>query len=64
VPTGPALAGITRTAGTGIVLAGAFDILLFITCATAYAASNLFLFKIVAWAQGDAKRVDLVPGLA
>jgi hypothetical protein len=50
---------LTRTAGAGLILASVFGILLFITRATEYAASNLFLSKMVVVGAGAANALIL-----
>ena len=52
VPVGPLSFMLTRVAGVGLVLAIVFGALLFITRATEYTASNLFLTKMIAVATG------------
>jgi hypothetical protein len=47
VPLAPLWRVLTRTASAGLVLASVFGTLLFITRATEYAASKLFLSKMV-----------------
>jgi hypothetical protein len=46
VPLGPIWHVLTRTAGAGLVLAIVFGALLFVTRATEYAASSLFIAKM------------------
>ena len=50
---------ITRTAAAGLVLASVFGALLFITRATEYAASNLFVSKMVIVGTGAANALLL-----
>ena len=50
---------LTRTAGTGFILASVFGTLLFITRATEYAASYLFLSKMVVVCAGAANALVL-----
>jgi hypothetical protein len=47
VPLAPLWAVLTRTAGIGLIVAIIFGTLLFITRATEYAASNLFIAKMI-----------------
>ena len=47
VPLGPLWAVLTRTAAIGLIVAIIFGTLLFITRATEYAASNLFIAKMI-----------------
>jgi hypothetical protein len=47
VPLGPLWQVLTHTAGAGLSLAIVFGSLLFITRATEYAASKLFIYKMV-----------------
>ena len=54
LPLGPLWHVLSRTAGAGLVLAASFGLLLFITRAGEYAASDLFLCKMVAVAVGFA----------
>jgi hypothetical protein len=59
VPLAPLWLVLTRIAGVGLVLAMIFGILLFITRATEYAASNLFISKMVIVALGSANALAL-----
>lgn len=52
LPLAPLWGVLTRTAGAGLVLAMIFGTLLFITRATEYTASNLFISKMVVVALG------------
>lgn len=64
VPLAPLWRVLTRTAGAGLGLAIVFGALLFITRATEYAASGLFLSKMVVVAIGTANALavrTLVP---
>jgi hypothetical protein len=64
VPLAPLWRVLTRTAGVGLGLAIIFGSLLFITRATTYAASGLFLAKMVVVGIGTANAVavrTLVP---
>ena len=54
LPLGPLWLALSRTAGAGLVLAASFGLLLFITRAAEYAASNLFLCKMATVAVGIA----------
>src|SRR5918996_341917 len=59
VPLAPFWRVLTRTAGAGLVLAIVFGILLFITRATEYAASGLFISKMVVVGTGTANVLAL-----
>jgi hypothetical protein len=59
VPLAPLWAVLTRTAGIGLVLAIIFGMLLFITRATEYAASNLFIAKMFLVLLGTANALML-----
>src|ERR671914_342859 len=59
VPLAPLWGVLTRIAGAGLVLAMIFGILLFIARATEYAASNLFISKMVIVALGTANALAL-----
>src|ERR687892_1742012 len=59
VPLAPLWRVLTRTAGAGLGLAIVFGILLFITRATEYAASGLFLSKMVVVGVGTANALAL-----
>lgn len=59
VPVVPLWRVLTRTAASGLVLAMAFGSLLFITAATEYAASGLFLYKMVVVGIATANAVAL-----
>jgi hypothetical protein len=64
VPLAPLWRVLTRTAGAGLGLAIVFGILLFITRATEYAASSLFISKMVVVGVGTANALavrTLVP---
>jgi hypothetical protein len=64
VPLAPLWRVLTRTAGAGLGLAIVFGTLLFITRATEYAASSLFLSKMVVVGVGTANALavrTLVP---
>ena len=50
---------LTRIAGSGLVLAGIFGMLLFITRATEYVSSNLFIAKMFAVAIGTVNALAL-----
>lgn len=52
LPLAPLWHVLTRTAAAGLALAATFGVLLFITRATEYAASSLFLSKMTAVAVG------------
>ena len=54
VPLAPLWGVLTRSAGIGLVLAIVFGTLLFITRATEYIASNLFIAKMLVVAIGTA----------
>jgi hypothetical protein len=58
-PIAPLWRVLTRAAGTGLVLASVFGILLFITRATEYAVSRLFLAKMVVVCAGAANALAL-----
>lgn len=58
-PLAPLWRVLTRTAGAGLILASVFGILLFITRATEYAASNLFLSKMVVVGAGTTNALIL-----
>jgi hypothetical protein len=58
-PLAPLWRVLTRTAGAGLVLAIIFGILLFITRATEYAASSLFLSKMMVVGAGAANALVL-----
>ena len=59
VPLAPLWGVLTRTAGIGLVLAIVFGTLLFITRATEYIASNLFIAKMLVVAIGTANVLTL-----
>lgn len=59
VPLAPLWRVLTRTASVGLGLASIFGALLFITRATEYAASNLFLSKMVIVGVGAANALVL-----
>ena len=59
LPTGPLWHVLTRAAGAGLVLAAMCGAMLFITRASEYVASNLFLCKMAAVALGIANAVAL-----
>lgn len=59
VPLAPLWRVLTRTAGAGLVLAMVFGTLLFITRATEYTASNLFISKMVVVGVGTANALAL-----
>ena len=59
VPLAPLCAVLTRTAGIGLVVAIIFGMLLFITRATEYAASNLFIAKMILVLLGTANALML-----
>ncbi|MGH7844760.1 MAG: hypothetical protein ACREQW_06285 [Candidatus Binatia bacterium] len=59
VPLAPLWGVLTRTAGAGLVLAIVFGVLLFITRATEYAASNFFIAKMVVVGIGTANALLL-----
>jgi hypothetical protein len=59
VPLAPLWAVLTRTAGVGLVLAIIFGALLFITRATEYVASNLFIAKMLLVLLGTANALTL-----
>ena len=59
VPLAPLWAVLTRSAGIGLVVAIIFGTLLFITRATEYAASNLFIAKMVLVLLGTANTLML-----
>jgi hypothetical protein len=59
VPLAPLWRVLTRTAGVGLVLAIIFGTLLFITRATEYAASNLFIAKMAVVGLGMANALAL-----
>ena len=59
VPLAPLWAVLTRTAGVGLVLAIIFGTLLFITRASEYAASNLFIAKMLLILLGTANALML-----
>jgi hypothetical protein len=59
VPLAPLWRVLTRTAGAGLGLAIVFGSLLFITRATEYAASGLFLSKMVVVGVGTANALAL-----
>jgi hypothetical protein len=58
-PLAPLWRVLTRTAGTGLVVAIIFGTLLFITRATEYAASNLFLSKMMVVGAGTVNALIL-----
>ena len=59
VPLAPLWRVLTRSAGIGLVLAIVFGTLLFITRATEYVASNLFIAKMFVVAVGTANVLTL-----
>jgi hypothetical protein len=59
MPLAPLRAVLTRTAGIGLGLAIIFGTLLFITRATEYAASNLFIAKMILVLLGTANTLML-----
>jgi hypothetical protein len=59
LPLAPLWGVLTRTAGAGLVLAMIFGTLLFITRATEYTASNLFISKMVVVALGTVNALVL-----
>ncbi|HET9297372.1 MAG TPA: hypothetical protein VFP18_10795 [Candidatus Binatia bacterium] len=59
LPLAPLWAVLTRTAGIGLALAIIFGTLLFITRATEYAASNLFIAKMILVLLGTANTLML-----
>ena len=59
VPLAPLWSVLTRTAGIGLFVAIIFGVLLFITRATEYVASNLFIAKMLVVAIGTANVVAL-----
>jgi hypothetical protein len=59
VPLAPLWGVLTRSAGIGLVLAIVFGTLLFITRATEYIASNLFIAKMLVVAIGTANVLTL-----
>lgn len=59
VPLAPLWGVLTRSAGIGLVLAVIFGVLLFITRATEYVASNLFIAKMIIVAIGTANVLTL-----
>jgi hypothetical protein len=59
VPLAPLWQILTRTAGVGLSLAIIFGTLLFITRATEYVASNLFIAKMLVVATGTANVLTL-----
>jgi hypothetical protein len=59
VPLAPLCAVLPRTAGIGLVVAIIFGTLLFITRATEYAASNLFIAKMILVLLGTANALML-----
>ena len=59
VPLAPLWAVLTRTAGIGLIVAIIFGTLLFITRATEYAASNLFIAKMILVLLGTANTLML-----
>ena len=59
VPLGPLWQILTRTAAVGLSLAIIFGTLLFITRATEYVASNLFIAKMLVVATGTANVLTL-----
>jgi hypothetical protein len=59
VPLAPLWAVLTRTAGIGLALAIIFGMLLFITRATEYAASSLFIAKMILVILGTANALML-----
>jgi hypothetical protein len=59
VPLTPLWGVLTRTAGAGLILAMIFGALLFITRASEYTASNLFISKMAVVALGTANALAL-----
>jgi hypothetical protein len=59
VPLAPLAGVLTRIAGTGLVLAIIFGMLLFITRASEYITSNVFISKMVVVAVGTANALAL-----
>ena len=59
VPLTPLWGVLTRTAGAGLILAVIFGALLFITRASEYTASNLFISKMAVVALGTANALAL-----
>jgi len=59
VALAPLWSVLTRTAGAGLVLAIIFGVLLFITRATEYVASNLFVAKMLVVVLGTANVLTL-----
>ena len=59
VPLAPLWAVLTRTAGVGLALAIIFGTLLFVTRASEYAASNLFIAKMLLVLLGTANALML-----
>ena len=59
VPLAPLWAVLTRSAGIGLVIAIIFGTLLFITRATEYATSNLFIAKMILVLLGTANTLTL-----
>lgn len=59
VPLDPLWQVLTRTAGAGLMLAVVFGSLLFITRATEYAASSLFISKMIVVGAGTANALAL-----
>ena len=59
VPLTPLWGVLTRTAGAGLILAMIFGALLFITRASEYTASNLFISKMAVFALGAANALAL-----
>ena len=59
VPLAPLWGVLTHTAGVGVLLAIIFGALLFITRATEYVASNLFIAKMVFVGLGTASALSL-----
>ncbi len=59
LPVSPLWQVLTRTASLGLILAVGFGALLFITRATAYVQSPLFIIKMVAVAAGVANALAL-----
>jgi hypothetical protein len=59
VPLAPLWTVLSRSAGIGLVLAIIFGVLLFITRATEYVASNLFIAKMIVVAIGAANVLTL-----
>jgi hypothetical protein len=58
-PLAPLWHVLTRTAGAGLILAVLFGMLLFITRATEYAASALFIAKMIVVGAGTANALAL-----